>query len=386
MVAVSGEYALEEPMSPAGRLFHTRGFNCFVIAVVGSSEVVDVDRVKIGLQQSLLKHPRFSSVMEGDDGKGGRRRWVRTAVNLDNHIVVPGIDPDMDSPDEFVEDYVSELTRSSMDTSIPLWELHLLKLKTKNANSIGIFKIHHSIGDGTSLMSLILASTRKISDPDALPSIPKAKKSGNGRGHRTGLGGVLFGIWWGLTLLWNTLVDMVLFVMTVLFLKDTDTPIKGKPGVEFNPKRIVYREFSLDDVKLVKNATKATINDVILGMTQAGVSQYLNRKYSADGEKADGASGNNLPENIRLRANVLVNIRQSAGIEDLAEMMERNSKVKWGNKIAYVLIPFKITIPEDPLDYVRQAKAIIDMKKHSLEAIATYRIGKLLLDLFGIKS
>ncbi|KAL9684879.1 hypothetical protein QQ045_022321 [Rhodiola kirilowii] len=377
---------MEEPMSPAGRLFHTRGLNCFVIAVIGLSKELDVELVKTGLQQSLVKHPRFSSLMEGDDGKGGRRRWVRTAVNVENHVVVPGIDPEMDSPDEFVEDYVSEMSRSSMDTSIPLWELHILNVKTRNANAIAIMKIHHSVGDGMSLMSLILACTRKTSDPDSLPSLPKPKKFVKVHGNRTLLRRILFSIWWGLVLLWNTLVDMIVFTLTVMFLKDTDTPVKGKPGVEFNPKRIVYEIFSLEDVKLVKNATNTTINDVLLGVTQAGVSQYLNRKYSdQDGQIADRITESNIPKNIRLTATVLVNIRPSAGIEDLADMMEKNSKVKWGNQIAYILIPLKISLPEDPLDYVRQAKSVIDVKKHSLDAIATYRLGKLLLDLFGIK-
>ncbi|CAM8962422.1 unnamed protein product [Rhodiola kirilowii] len=378
----------EEPMSPAGRLFHTRGFNCFVIAVIGLSKEadVDVDLIKIGLQQTLLKHPRFSSIVVGDDEKDGRRRWVRTTVNLENHVVVPSLDPDMDSPDEFVEDYISEMTRSSMDISIPLWELHILKVKTSNANAIGVFKIHHSIGDGSSLMSLILACTRKTSDPDALPTIPKAKHSTSVSGNRTGLWRILFFIWWGLVLLWNTWVQFVVFMLTILFLKDTDTPIKGRPGVECNRKRIVYKSFNLDDVKLVKNATNATINDVILGMTQAGLSRYLNRKYSDENvQSMEGRTENNLPKNIRLRANVLVNVRQSAGINDLANMMERNSKVKWGNQIAYVLIPLNISLQSDPLDHIRQAKSVIDVKKHSLEAIATYRVGKFLADVFSIK-
>lgn len=107
-------------------------------------------------------------------------------------------------------------------------------------------KIHHSIGDRTSLMSLILARTRKTSDPDSLPSLPQPKRPASVSRDRTGLRRILFCIWWGLVLLWNTLVDMVAFAMTVLFLKDTGTPVKGKPGVEFNPKRIVYEIFSLE--------------------------------------------------------------------------------------------------------------------------------------------
>lgn len=61
--AIIEEFEAEQPMSPAGRMFHTKGFNCFVIAVIGMSTEVDVELVKLGLTQTLLKHPRFSSIM-----------------------------------------------------------------------------------------------------------------------------------------------------------------------------------------------------------------------------------------------------------------------------------------------------------------------------------
>ena len=44
-------------------------------------------------------------------------------------------------------------------------------------------------------------------------------------------------------------------------------------------------------------------------------------------------------------------------------MMEKGTKAKWGNCIGSVLLPFAIALRDDPLDYVRQAKATIDRKK-----------------------
>lgn len=163
----------------------------------------------------------------------------------------------METPDEFIEDYISEMTQTSMDITIPLWELHFLNVKTTTATAIGVFKIHHSIGDGMSLMSLILACTRKTSDPTALPTTPKAHHSVKEHRNVTRLWRIMFGIWWGMVLIWNTFVHMILFVSTILFLKDSDTPIKGKSGVQFSRKRVVFKALSLDDVKLVKNATNA---------------------------------------------------------------------------------------------------------------------------------
>lgn len=66
-------------------------------------------------------------------------------------------------------------------------------------------------------------------------------------------------------------------------------------------------------------------------------------------------------------------------------MMEKNTEAKWGNWIGFILLPFDIAIRDDPLDYVRQAKATVDRKKRSLEAIYTFSISELVLKLFGIK-
>ena len=57
-------------------------------------------------------------------------------------------------------------------------------------------------------------------------------------------------------------------------------------------------------------------------------------------------------------------------------MMEKGSKVKGGNWIGSMLLPFSINLYNDPLNYVRQTKATIDQKKHYHEAIFTFFIIK----------
>lgn len=79
-------------------------------------------------------------------------------------------------------------------------------------------------------------------------------------------------IWWALGWVLNTVVDVVMFMATAMRLKDTETPIKGTPGFESRPRRFVHR---------------TTINDVALGVTQAGLSRYLNRIYGGEGKKDD---------------------------------------------------------------------------------------------------
>uniref|UniRef100_A0A7N0T4J1 diacylglycerol O-acyltransferase n=1 Tax=Kalanchoe fedtschenkoi TaxID=63787 RepID=A0A7N0T4J1_KALFE len=246
-------------------------------------------------------------------------KWVRTQVDLSNHVRIPKIDVNMNiSPDKIVEDYVSNLTKTSLDMSKPLWDLHLLNIKTSQAEATGVFRIHHSMGDGTSLMSLLLACTRQMANPQALPTIPTALKDRKCR--QLGFGGCF----WNLQkMLWNTLVDIVMFMCTALFLKDTTTPLTGPPGVEFTPRRFVHRTVSLEDMKLIKNHLNATINDVALGVTEAGLSRYLNRKYGELQKKDAGSfeNQNYLPKKIRMRSTLLINLRP-AGIQDLAKSLK----------------------------------------------------------------
>ncbi|XVF10058.1 hypothetical protein REPUB_Repub07fG0150800 [Reevesia pubescens] len=291
----------------------------------------------------------------------------------------------MESPSQFIEDYVSNLTTIPLDLSKPLWELHLINLKTPEAEAVAIFRIHHSLGDGMSLISILFACCRKASDPEALPTLPKQIQTNHSRNPH-GFLWLFMAVWLMLRLILNTIVDLSLFVATVIFLKDTKTPLKGSSGVQHNPKRIVHRTVGLDDIKLVKDAMGVTVNDVILGVTQAGLSRYLNRKYGeVDRGKGAKQKSNHLPRNIRLRATVFVNIRQTAGIQALADMMNKKSKAEWGNKFGFICIPFTIALQNDPLDHLRGAKAIADRKKLSLEAISTYLINNYVVKLLGSK-
>ncbi|CAN1793912.1 Wax ester synthase/diacylglycerol acyltransferase 11 [Linum perenne] len=317
----------EEVLSPAARMFHEPNFNVYIIAIMGCKTKIDPFLVISKLPHTLLKHPRFSSLQ-------------------------------------------------------PLWDLHILNIKTApDSESLGVFRIHHSLGDGTSLMSLLLACTRQMSDPEALPTIPtrKPKKEDDGVGRVTWR--MMVKVWMMVVLMWNTALDVLAFFLTAIGLTDTETALKGPEGVEHLPRRFVWRTVSLDDFKFVKNAMNTTINDVALGATQAGLSRYLNRKY---GTKILNHPLDHI-QRIRMRSTLLVNIRPGAGIQALSDMMEKDTQVKWGNWIGFILLPFTIGIRDDPLEYVREAKAVVDRKKRSLESLFTFSIAELVLKLFGIK-
>ncbi|KAL5568354.1 hypothetical protein UlMin_024929 [Ulmus minor] len=382
------ESPMKMKLSPAARLFQSPKFNCYIVAIMGCNTIIDPEVIKEGLKHTLLKHPRFSSKLVITKNKlWEKKRWSPTPVNLEEHVFVPKFDSKIDNPNQFVEDYISHMTTSPLDMSKPLWELHLLNLKCSQAESLGVFRIHHSVGDGASLMSLLLACTRKTSDPEALPTLPTTTKHSSSSDHSSPFWWFLLAAWYAIVMIWNTFVDVMVFAMTILFLKDTNTPIKGAEGVELTTKRFVHRSISLDQIKFIKKAMNTTVNDVLLGVTQAGLSRYLNRRYATQNGKDEGTSKkiNYLPKGIRLRATILVNLRPTIGIQALADMMSKKSKTKWGNLIGYLLLPFTIALQENPLDYVRTAKATIDRKKHSFEAICTHFCAQLLLRTIGVE-
>ncbi|TXG47765.1 hypothetical protein EZV62_027059 [Acer yangbiense] len=343
-----------EPLSPMARIFHEPDSNIYIITMIGSKTQIN------------------PQVMD-ENSRG--LKWVPTTVDLDNHVIVPKFEPNnIHTPDKIVEDYVSNLSKTTIKMSIPMWDLHLLNLKTSYAESTAVFRIHHSLGDGTSLMSLLLASTRKVSDPQTLPTFPMMKKANSSTKSSGGfLGNYFIKLWLVLSLFWNTFVDVLKFLATVfMFLKDTETPLKGGLGNgATTSRRFVHR---------------MTINDVMLGVTQVGLSRYLNRKYRESKiDKGAAERNNNLPQNIRLRATFFLNIRPSPGIQELADMMKKNSFARWGNHIGYILFPFTIALRDDPLDYLREAKATMDRKKASLEALYSYFMAKYFLKFCGLK-
>ncbi|KAF3634753.1 putative CAP [Capsicum annuum] len=379
-------------LSPSARLFHEPNFNVHVVAIMGIKSRINFQKIKENLVHTLLKHPRFSSLQVVDEKNNGEMKWVRTKVDLDKHIVVTQVDDEQsllqETPDKFVENYIQNLSKTHLDKSKPMWDLHLLNVKTSDAEAVSILRCHHSFGDGTSLVSLLLACTRQTADPDKVPTIPRLINPSNHSTKGSLWRPYVQKFWSFIKLFWYTIVDVLKLMATIIFFKDTTTPIKSSPGSEFNPRRIVYRTVSLDDMKLVKNALNMTITGVALGVTQAGLSIYLNRRYG-EGKKDRGATekNNNLPMNIRLRSAILMNLRPSVGIQALADMMDKDtSEAKWGNLVGFVLVPFKIALQDEPLDYIRGAKATIDRKKNSLEAIYTSFITELALKFFGIKT
>ncbi|KAF7020293.1 hypothetical protein CFC21_033410 [Triticum aestivum] len=367
----------EDPMSPTGRVFEEMGV--YIIVVMGLCTPVNLPVFRAGIETELLtRFPRFRSIQVMDGSKDGKPRWVQTVVNVDDHIIVPRLDlASVDSdPEKAVEDYVASPSLLPMDRRRPLWEFHFLDFPTSEAASTTVLRLHHSIGDGMSIITLLMASSRSTADPARLPAMPPPPK-------RTGAiyqrcpqpprllsGDYLAWLWSYFVLAWHTLVDIVLLAATVLFLRDPGTMFTLVPngGQSRGRKRLVHQSLRLDDVKLIKTVMNCTMNDVLVGVTSAALSRYYFRK-----------SCNINTKRICLRSILPVNTRPVSSRQTYV------TKVETGNQISNIICPFYIALHNDPLEYVRTAKRSMHRKKSSLEVMFAQMTVDFLVKYFGPK-
>ncbi|KAI8532794.1 hypothetical protein RHMOL_Rhmol11G0242200 [Rhododendron molle] len=141
----------DEPLSPLGRLFLTPEMHQIVHCIMGCENPIDVAAVTSEIANSVMvRLPRFSSLLVRDSHR--REHWRQTQVDVHRHVVVFE-EPVSDAGDdgEAVNDYVADLAVSlPLSSDKPLWEVHLLR-----AHNCIIFRIHHALGNGISLMSML---------------------------------------------------------------------------------------------------------------------------------------------------------------------------------------------------------------------------------------
>lgn len=246
-----------EPVSPTAQYLSSSTLSLCILAILEFEQVLDDSLLMQLVKDGLLSiSPRFSSVMVRDEN--GAKQWKRVEVKLINHVKFPfypsGLSPE--SYDKYLGDYISEIGMQQLPQSQPLWEIHLIRSPTSHAACTLIFKLHHSLGDGFSLMGALLSCLQRADDPSlplTLPSVflpSKAKDESNGS------------IFTRVLKIFSTVSDTVLdfcwnFVK-ITTAEDDQTPIRsGDDGVEFRPVRVATMTFSLDHVKQIKTKVDA---------------------------------------------------------------------------------------------------------------------------------
>jgi hypothetical protein len=159
--------------------------------------------------------------------KNAMPRWVRTTVNLDDHIIIPYLDPAVTSanPDQAVEDYLSSPPMD--DHSRPLWELHILDVLPDLRGGLRRRPPHAPLPRRRhSLLSLLIACTRSAADPARLPELPPAAR----RRAAPVRAGLALWVWSYAVFAWHTLVDVVCFVATAWLPARSAHAVRGRVG------------------------------------------------------------------------------------------------------------------------------------------------------------
>ncbi|KAI7735840.1 hypothetical protein M8C21_009755 [Ambrosia artemisiifolia] len=333
----------DEPLSPAGRLFVQPATHQIINSVFGLEHAIGLDALRTVLSDSLLiKHPRFSSLLVTDDH--GLEHWRKTELDIDRHIIIrPDPVGEGDNDEEIVNEYIADLTVSCpLNTDKPLWEIHLL-----SAHKCLVLRVHHALGDGISLASLMLTLCRKLDDPEQTPTIRPLSSSTNKVHKKLGTWDNFMKV---LKMVWFSLVYVCEFMMRGAWVKDGKTAVSGGEGVEMWPRKLVTAKFSFEDMKTVKSAVA-----------------------NAEGLQITGVA--------------LVNLRPSPGLQDMKELMKKNAGTTgWGNKVGIMLLPvYYHRNRSDPLQYLKRAKMMMDRKKLSMEAVLSHKIGYFVMKYFGAK-
>ncbi|KAM7503441.1 hypothetical protein LguiB_002345 [Lonicera macranthoides] len=366
------------PVSPSG-LYLTSSFLSLTILGVLELEGPIIDYSKI---LSLLKdvflpiNPRFSSIMV--ERKKGVKKWKRVEVKFNDHIIVPVFPQGMslDFYDEHLNQYLSKIAMDPLPQSQPLWQIHLIKYPTNNSHGNIIFKIHHALGDGYSIIGVLLSCLQRVDNPSlplTFPSRQSNSNSGGSGGDRSinHVPRVILGFF-------NTMLDFGWSFLKSSVIEDDTSPIRsgGNTGVEFRPVTITTMSFSLDRIKQVKAKLGVTINDVISGAILFGIRKYMEEESYES-------------RNAKSTALVLLNTRSLGGYQSVSEMIKPNAKMPWGNHFAFLHLPIPklLNCPHknssNPIDFVFNVHKMVKKKRNSAAVHLTGRLLEVLRKFRG---
>ncbi|KAK4569000.1 hypothetical protein RGQ29_004415 [Quercus rubra] len=362
-----------EPASPNAQYFNSSVLSISIIGVMQSEVPIETNEARaISLLNDVFLpiNTRFSSIMVKD--RKGEKQWKRVEVKLEEHVNFPifptGLLPT--SYDEYLEDYISNIAMEHFSQNKPLWEIHIVKYPTSNAAGTIIFKLHHALGDGYSLIGALLSCLQRADNPSLPLTFPSHQHSEPESGRESVCGRVSQLC----SFIFNSVSDFGWSMLKSTLVEDDRTPIRsGAEGVEYQPIVVSSTIFSMDCIKHIKAKLEVTVNDVITGIIFLGTRLYM-QEISNKSTKSHST------------ALVLLNTRTMSGYKSIEEMLKPNSKVPWGNQFTFLHVPMpelKDHKSPNPLDFVLAASKIIKKKKSSLGVYLTGRVLEIVKKLRG---
>ncbi|XP_058739225.1 wax ester synthase/diacylglycerol acyltransferase 5-like [Vicia villosa] len=355
---------LEQPVSPLGQYFNSSVICLHIIAVLEFEVPIhDLQVFALFKDVFLPISPRFSSIMVED--KNRKKQWRKVDVNLKDHIKVPIFSEGktLEFYDKCFHDYLSTIAMEKLSQEKPLWEVHIVNYPTKNSLGNMIFKLHHALGDGYSLMGALLSCLQRADNPSLPLSFPCLKPTKSVTFKKS----CWRKICWTMSSVFSTVSDFGWSVLKSSVMDDDESPIRsGDGGADFQPICISTLTFSMEHIKDIKSKLGVTVNDVVTGIVFYGTRLYMQEKDS----KSNTSNSTAL---------VLLNTRNIEGYKSIDDMLNtKKSKGPWGNRISFLHVP----IPKlnksrisNPLEFISHTHNIIKRKKQSLAVALT---GKLL--------
>ncbi|CAJ2642279.1 wax ester synthase/diacylglycerol acyltransferase 4-like [Trifolium pratense] len=357
----------EEPVSPHGQYFNSSVICSYSFVFMEFAIPIHDLQIIPLLKDNFLPaiNPRFSSIMVRD--RYDKLRWQKVEVNVEEHVKIPKFPEITNSSsnelyDKYVSDYVTSILMERTPQDKPLWEVHVIKYPTSNAEGTLIFKIHHAHGDGYSLMSALFSLFQRADDPSIPLSFPSRKTQLDSKYAKKSLFKKLC---LNTSYFFSSLSDFGSTIIKTRMIEDDKTPIRlGYEGTEFQPFTLSNISLSLDQIKEIKSKLGVTVNDVVSGMIFYGIRLYMQEM-------------NEKTKTSNSTAVVMLNTR-NVDYQPLKEMQKPESKGLWGNQISFLQIPIpKLINQSDPLQFVWETRKVIQRKKHSF---SVHLIG-LLMDL-----
>ncbi|CAN1160916.1 Wax ester synthase/diacylglycerol acyltransferase 4 [Linum perenne] len=379
-----GDTTMESlPVTPTGEYMSNSILSLSIIAVLESEVPLDNFDPRSVLRDLFIPiNHRFSSVMVTN--AKGVKKWRKVQVNLEDHIKVPKFPPNkpLEFYDKCLDKYLSNLGMSPFPQGKPLWDIHIIKYPTSGAAGNIIFRLHHSLGDGFSLMGALLSCLQRADDP----SVPLTFPSSHGTNYKdNGKGGCVVTRFMSVAI--DTVSEICSTVLKGGMAEDSKSAVRsGHDRVEFLDTSIVTMAFSMDDVKQIKMKLGVTINDVICGAIFLGVRTYMEGHDPGSEFTADTTSL------------VLLNTRMTQGYTSVTEMVKPGAEYPWGNHFAFLGVPVpklsnhrKQVVSDsstrfDPLEFVLKTHETVKRKRTSLSVYFTAKYLQLLRTLRGPKA
>jgi WS/DGAT/MGAT family acyltransferase len=322
-----------------------------IVGVWLLTPAITIEALRERIGSKLLKYDRFRQKVQ-HDAMGAQ--WVEDEdFDIERHVPVRKLVRKKGQTErEALQQLCGDLATTPLDRDHPLWQFSLIE--HYEGGSALVARIHHCIGDGISLISVMMSITDGGTDP---PSRRKRKEHEDPHEGDWLADAVLkpltdvatkaigmygTGIAKSIDALSNpetlaSTLDMakvgyrVLADAAALALLADDSPTQLK-GVPVGKKRVAWSEpMSLDDVKTVGKGLNCSINDVLLACVAGAIGQYLRER----GEDPTGKE---------IRAMVPVNLRPL------------DQAWKLGNRfgLAPLVLPIGVENPVERVYAVRQ--------------------------------